>query len=86
MGCRPAKRIRLKRIRFIDRGLSAWVPFRKGIKQAGVFGRRPVENQPGIPRRVESLIHLSGGHGDRTRNRFPGTSFPMKLLAIRLPS
>ncbi len=28
----------------------------------------------------------NGGHGDRTRNRFPGTSFPMKPLAIRLPS
>ena len=29
---------------------------------------------------------LSGGHGTRTRNRLPGTSFPMKPLAIRLPS
>ena len=28
----------------------------------------------------------SGGHGTRTRNRLPGTSFPMKPLAIRLPS
>ena len=27
-----------------------------------------------------------GGHGTRTRNRLPGTSFPMKPLAIRLPS
>ena len=28
----------------------------------------------------------SGGHGTRTRNRFPGTSFPVRPLAIRLPS
>ena len=28
----------------------------------------------------------SGGHGTRTRNPLRGTSFPMKLLAIRLPS
>ena len=28
----------------------------------------------------------SGGHGDRTRNPLRGTSFPMKPLAIRLPS
>jgi hypothetical protein len=29
---------------------------------------------------------LSGGHGIRTRNRFPGTTFPVSPLAIRLPS
>ena len=29
---------------------------------------------------------LSGGHGSRTRNRFPGTTFPVWPLAIRLPS
>jgi len=28
----------------------------------------------------------SGGHGARTRNRFPGTTFPVSPLAIRLPS
>ena len=28
----------------------------------------------------------SGGHGTRTRNRFPGTTFPVWPLAIRLPS
>lgn len=28
----------------------------------------------------------SGGHGSRTRNRFPGTTFPVWPLAIRLPS
>jgi hypothetical protein len=29
---------------------------------------------------------LSGGHGARTRNRLPGTTFPVWPLAIRLPS
>jgi len=28
----------------------------------------------------------SGGHGTRTRNRLPGTTFPVWPLAIRLPS
>ena len=28
----------------------------------------------------------SGGHGTRTRNRLPGTTFPVSPLAIRLPS
>jgi hypothetical protein len=28
----------------------------------------------------------SGGHGARTRNRLPGTTFPVSPLAIRLPS
>ena len=30
--------------------------------------------------------HRSGGHGTRTHNRFPGTTFPVWPLAIRLPS
>lgn len=34
----------------------------------------------------DPAILKSGGHGIRTRNRLPGTSFPMRLLAIRLPS
>jgi hypothetical protein len=29
---------------------------------------------------------MSGGHETRTRNRFPGTTFPVWPLAIRLPS
>jgi hypothetical protein len=29
---------------------------------------------------------VSGGHGTRTHNRFPGTTFPVWPLAIRLPS
>jgi len=38
---------------------------------------------------VHSVNHLnshSGGHGSRTRNPFRGTSFPMRPLAIRIPS
>ena len=31
-------------------------------------------------------VLTSGGHGARTRNRFPGTTFPVWLLTIRLPS
>ena len=31
-------------------------------------------------------IPTSGGHGARTRNRFPGTTFPVWPLTIRLPS
>ncbi len=37
-------------------------------------------------RRSNVLLERSGGHGGRTRNRFPGTTFPMSPLAIRLPS
>jgi hypothetical protein len=33
-----------------------------------------------------SATSRGGGHGTRTRNPLRGTSFPMKLLAIRLPS
>ena len=43
--------------------------------------RRQQETPHGIPEKP-----TSGGHGSRTRNRFPGTSFPMRPLAIRLPS
>ncbi len=32
------------------------------------------------------MWQLSGGHGIRTHNRFPGTTFPVWPLAIRLPS
>ncbi len=32
------------------------------------------------------MDHEGGGHGTRTRNPLRGTSFPMKPLAIRLPS
>ena len=35
---------------------------------------------------VKSLNYNSGGHGSRTRNPVKGTSFPMRPLAIRLPS
>ena len=35
---------------------------------------------------VKSLNYQSGGHGSRTRNPVKGTSFPMRPLAIRLPS
>ena len=33
-----------------------------------------------------TAFDVSGGHGSRTRNRFPGTTFPVSPLAIRLPS
>jgi hypothetical protein len=32
------------------------------------------------------LTFVSGGHGTRTHNRLPGTTFPVWPLAIRLPS
>jgi hypothetical protein len=34
----------------------------------------------------EACFFFSGGHGARTRNRFPGTTFPVWPLTIRLPS
>jgi hypothetical protein len=38
-------------------------------------------------RRIRATAFFeSGGHGARTRNRFPGTTFPVSPLAIRLPS
>ena len=40
-------------------------------------GRQPVR---------ATALFVSGGHGTRTRNRLPGTSFPVRPLAIRLPS
>jgi hypothetical protein len=35
---------------------------------------------------VDAAFCQSGGHETRTRNQFPGTSFPMRPLTIRLPS
>jgi hypothetical protein len=37
-------------------------------------------------RLTSTALRGSGGHGSRTRNRFPGTTFPVWPLAIRLPS
>ena len=39
----------------------------------------------GVPHGPPKNPH-SGGHGSRTRNTFRCTSFPMRLLAIRIPS
>ena len=41
-----------------------------------------------VKRQVAKYRNLpqGGGHGTRTRNPLRGTSFPMKPLAIRLPS
>ena len=39
-----------------------------------------------IPLVKTTTSTISGGHGSRTRNRFPGTTFPVWPLAIRLPS
>ena len=36
--------------------------------------------------RVPGVLDEGGGHGTRTRNPLRGTSFPMRPLAIRLPS
>lgn len=33
-----------------------------------------------------AAFRRSGGHGSRTRNRLPGTAFPVRPLAIRIPS
>ncbi len=35
---------------------------------------------------LDGICQQGGGHGTRTRNPLRGTSFPMKPLAIRLPS
>ncbi len=46
-----------------------------------------IEAQSKSRRRVTTTASQpSGGHGARTRNRFPGTTFPVSPLAIRLPS
>jgi hypothetical protein len=34
----------------------------------------------------DGVASQSGGQGTRTLNRLPGTSFPVRPLAIRLPS
>ena len=44
-----------------------------------------IHDSPGKPL-FRRKLRQSGGHGTRTRNRFPGTTFPVSPLAIRLPS
>ena len=60
------------------------VPFARGSISAFEMlgGVRLNSRQP--LRATASLA--SGGHGTRTRNRLPGTTFPVSPLAIRLPS
>jgi hypothetical protein len=49
--------------------------------------RKMIRAQRKSSRRVRATASRnSGGHGTRTRNRFPGTTFPVWPLAIRLPS
>ncbi len=49
---------------------------------------RPATPETKKPRKSLGLrgFCVSGGHGTRTRNRLPGTTFPVSPLAIRLPS
>ena len=51
-----------------------------------IRGAREDNKQQEMESRVNYPNHQSGGHGIRTRNPVKGTSFPMRPLAIRLPS
>jgi hypothetical protein len=70
---------------------STFTMVRRGLSPTTTEARRDIP-APTIahkkgrhPNRMTAL-QKSGGHGTRTRNRLPGTTFPVWPLAIRLPS